>query len=80
MYEDSGVSGSYSPAFAFLDVIKHPPVLDLLPRVTEVIDRHGLKRLQSSDLDTWLSMDANAPTTLAGPPFRHFDARFYWED
>lgn len=71
---------SYLPAFQFVDQIEHPAVQQITDRVCVVLADRGLIRAHADDLSSLLPRDISVPTILANPPWRHFDALFYWED
>jgi len=71
---------SYLPSFAFVDKIEHPSVLRIVPDVCGILANRGLVRLGADDLAELLPRQTDVPTILGDPPWRHFDALFYWED
>jgi hypothetical protein len=78
-WNDKGGS-SYLPSFEFVDQISHPAIHTITESVCGILNARGLKRAHADELSELLPRDAVVPTILGDPPFRHFDALFYWED
>ena len=68
------------PSYQFVDQLKHPKVRTLEEGVCNTLAGRGLTRLHADDLSAILPHDTDIPTNLSDPPWRHFDALFYWED
>ncbi len=77
---DGNRGSSYLPCFEFVDQISQPAVTAIVGKVCRVLDGRGLERLNSDELSELLPGDIQIPTILGGPPWRHFDALFHWED
>ncbi len=71
---------SYLPDLEMVDQLTHPAIQEIADNVCAVLDDRGLVRLRADDLSTLLACDVSIPTILGDPPFREFDALFYWED
>lgn len=71
---------SYLPAFEFVDQVRQPATLSILDDVCAVLNSQGLVRLYAAELSRVLSDEIQVPTILEDPPWRDFDAIFYWED
>lgn len=78
-WHDRG-SSSYLPDFDFIDQFTVPAVEALVPAVERILVDFGMIRLSKNDLAAALPADIEIPTILSDPPFRLFDAMFYWED
>ncbi len=55
-------------------------VEELAGPVESALTTMGMLRLRRQDLEPFLPDDVGLPTILSDPPFRLFDAVFYWED
>ncbi len=71
---------SYLPCFDSMDDIEHPAISILADPIANHFTEAGLIRLRKESLSEPLDSSYKVPTILAGPPFRHFDALFHWED
>lgn len=71
---------TYLPSFAFVDKLDRPAVASLERGVSRILASRGLVRQSAEDLSDFLPRDTSVPTNLGDPPWRHFDALFYWED
>jgi hypothetical protein len=78
-WHDKG-GGSYLPSFEDLDQVTHPALKPLEEIITDYFTSVGMVRLKSTDLAELLPPNTEVPTILTGPPYRHFDALFHWED
>ena len=75
-----GSGSSYVPSFEFVDVFTQNSTKTLERLIFHTLERQGLVRLHANDLAKFLRTDIRVPTILSDPPWRHFDALFYWED
>lgn len=71
---------SYLPHFESIDVLHDPALKDMTAVIDVTLNRLGLRRLSRADLELTISDVHRVPTILADPPYRVFDAFFYWED
>jgi len=71
---------SYLPSYGDVDLFASSAVSGLASEIQPVLEQYGLQRLSSRDLGTLLAPDVQVPTIMTDPPFRTFDAMFYWED
>lgn len=71
---------SYMPAYEFVDQVRHPATLSIVDDVCAVLNSQGLVRLSAEKLSGVLPDRIQVPTILDDPPWRVFDAIFYWED
>jgi len=71
---------SYLPSFQLVDQINHPAIQQIVDGVCISLRDRGLVRAHVSDLTSELPRETDVPTILSDPPWRHFDALFYWED
>lgn len=78
-WSTNGGSGSL-PNFEGVDSITHPKLLPFVAPVTSTLTAAGLRRLSRGELAAFLPAEVSVPTILSDPPFRQFDALFYWED
>ena len=73
-------SSSYLVNFDFVDKFQYSPTRNIANDVCSLLESRGLTRLFAHDLSEVLPGDINIPTILSEPPYRHFDALYYWED
>lgn len=71
---------SYLPSFEFVDDVRQPALLAIVEDVCRVVDSKGFRRLRKEELSETLAEHVDIPTILGDPPFRHFDALFFWAD
>lgn len=77
--------GATGSSFEFLcaERLYEPPPGNWDQEVGEIEQKlrsFGLELPSKAELGTTLPFDARIPTILAEPPYRVFDALFYWED
>lgn len=71
---------SYLPDYEFVDRINQKPIVSIVDEVCSVLDKQNLKRLKKDELSPLIDPAFQVPTILSDPPYRYFDAIFYWED
>lgn len=72
--------GSYMPCFDDAECIEHPAIAALASPIIDHFEEAGLTHLSRESLSAPLDSTYGVPDILSGPPFRHFDALFHWED
>lgn len=79
---EATTASSYLPSFEHIDRITHPATQALVDSVCAILDSRGWVRARASDLAELLPgpRTTGVPTILSHPPYRHFDALFYWMD
>jgi hypothetical protein len=78
-WDEKGAS-SYLPSFEFVDVLTHKLIRSLERDISLALQLRGWVRAHANQLAEFLPPDIHVPTSLSDPPWRHFDALFYWED
>lgn len=72
----SGTSGGLET----MDRFTCPAVQNLAAQVQPLLETQGLIRLFQNDLSALLPSNISMTTNLGRPPFKLFDAFFYWND
>jgi hypothetical protein len=71
---------SYLPGFDMVDRFETPAVTELAAQVQSVLESRGMARASREELEPGLPDGVSPPTIMSDPPFRFFDALYYWED
>lgn len=70
----------YLPEFKMIDTFSCSALAPTVAGIDITLKGLGLKRLLQAELEPLISPTHCVPTILSDPPYRVFDALFYWED
>ena len=71
---------SYLPHADMVGSLKDIYNLQIIDKVNDLLAENGWQQLTKEYANQYLGFDISIPTILNDPPFKVFDAIFYWED